>query len=105
MLLILTRKTCGSDNAMKIFFLFLSLIYESHVVKFLIKSNLMTLETYKSVSSLLDQKGRNKKILHFMSPEIVTLTRRREVGISLLNHKATEFSSSRYFGKLKMNIF
>lgn len=40
-----------------------------------------------------------------MSPEIVTLTRRKEVGISLLNNKATEFPNSRYFRKLKMNIF
>ncbi len=104
MLLILTRKTCGADNAMKIFFLFLFLMYESYMVKFLIKSYLMTLETYKSVSGLY-QKGRDKKILYFMSPEIVALTRRKEVGISPSNNKVPEFPSSRYFGKLKMSIF
>lgn len=40
-----------------------------------------------------------------MSPEIVALTRRKEVGISPSNNKVPEFPSSRYFGKLKMSIF
>ena len=34
-----------------------------------------------------------------MSPEIVALTRRKEVGISVLSNKGTKFPSICYFGK------
>lgn len=37
-----------------------------------------------------------------MSPEIITLTRGKEIGISLLNNKVAEYPRSKYFGKLKM---
>lgn len=34
-----------------------------------------------------------------MSPEMITLTRRKDVGISLLSNEATVFPSISYFGK------
>lgn len=64
----------------------------------------MTLEPYKSVTFLLYLKPRDKKILYFTSPEIITLTRRKEVGILLLSIKVTVFPSISYFRKHKLGF-